>query len=493
MMFSNKFIERQGMKELVQYFRAGSKSVNRWRAVIFGAAIVLCGTELILAEEAGSVDTLENAKNVKNVKVVGKPDISFDYHGYVAYQDGEIVKGMYRASGSNYFLDHQWQNFFYGGFDLTATLNKRIQIVAGTECEAAEGIVQNSDYNKLANDLDSYNMFWKFYPDELKGTYSFGDLDHPFLKATLGYFKYTYNNDVKSLGEYLFRATPYPGFIINSFASVYARLAGLCLEFTPIKNLKIDGILNSETQYPVGDMTPSVLASYGIGGTENHPLVEVGAGVSFLRLWSVNSFLTSPKYGDNAWVYSDTTYQPVNGAIDTSIASDTTYPSFAATKVMVRFSFDPKQIFGNPAIFGDQDLKLYGEGCILGTQNYPNIYDSLWERIPIMLGFNIPTFKLLDVLSAEVEWYASRYSNDYYYYYVPPSKSAQPYTSDPPHYPWYWDIYFSKTIVNGVQVMGDFGRTHYFTTGNLQWYRDVREECPSKGDWQFTLRGQFSF
>jgi hypothetical protein len=421
-----------------------------------------------------------------------KPDITFDYTGYVAYQDGEIVKGMYGNSWD--ILDHQWQNFFFGGFDIIATLNKRLQIDIGTEAELAQSVFDLSSSTEYAQDLDSYNMYYRFYANQMKGTYTFGDLDKPLLKATLGYFKYTYNHDVKSLGEYLFRATPYPGYIINSFASVYARLPGLCLEFTPISNLKIDGLFTAETQYPVGDMTPSLVASYGIGGSGNHPLVEVGAGVSFSRLIAINSALTHPRYPQDQVVLFDTTHTQVNGVDTEIVSSDTSYPSFASTKVMARFSFDPKQLFGAPRIFGDQDLKLYGEACILGTQNYPHFYDTLWRRIPIMLGFNVPTFKLLDVLSAEVEWYNSKYSNNYKNVYFNTPKLPQPVGGyEPPHYPWYWDIYFERTIVYGLKVMGDVGRTHYFTTGNLQYYRDTREECPSLGDWQFTLRAQFSY
>jgi hypothetical protein len=419
-----------------------------------------------------------------------KPGITFDYSGYVAYQDGEIVKGMY---GNSYdVLDHQWQQFLYGGFDLIATVDKRLQIVAGTECELAQSVLDPSTIALYAQDLDSYNVFYKFYPDQLKGAYSFGNLDDPYLRVTLGYFKYTYNHDVKSLGEYLFRATAYPGYIINSFESVYARLPGLCLESKPIRGLKIDGLFTSETQYPVGDFTPSLLASYDIGGRENHPLVEVGAGVSFTRLIPINPTLTSPRYIQNALISYDTLYPTPT---ETTIVSDTTYCSFAATKVMARFSFDPKQLFAGPGIFGDQDLKIYGEGCILGTKDYPIAYDTIWKRIPIMLGFNIPTFKLLDVLSAEVEWYNNKYSNNYQQTYFATPKTPLPHIAlgEPKPYPWYWDFYFSKTIIRGLQVMGDIGRTHYFTTGNLQFYRDTREECPSHGDWQFTLRAQYGF
>ena len=488
------------MKEFVQYLLARSKSGSRISALICCVAIVLCGTEFVFAENAenaGSMDSLENAKNVENVenaKMVKKPGITFDFSGYVAYQDGEIVKGQYGASTVD-ILDHQWQNFLFGGFGLTATVNKRLQIVAGTECEVAQAILDRTTINLYAGDLDSYNMFYKFYPDQLRGTYTFGDLDKPFLKATLGYFKFTYDHDAKSLGEYLFRAVSYPGYIIDNFASVYARLPGLCLEFTPVSNLKIDGMLTSETQYPVGDMTPSLLAGYGIGGKENHPLFEVGAGVSLSRIISVNKSLTSPRYQQDLVVVNDTTFTLNNGAVDTTVVSDSVYPSFASTKIMARFSFDPKQFFGGPGIFGDQDLKIYGEGCILGTKNYHGMYPDMGRRTPIMLGFNFPAFKLLDVLSAEVEWYNSQYSNNFQYTYYLPIKAPWPYqnsTTEPTFYPWYWDVYFEKTLIYGLKVMGDIGRTHYFATGNL-FIKPMREECPSHGDWQFTLRGQFSF
>jgi len=60
---------------------------------------------------------------------------------------------------------------------------------------------------------------------------------------------------------------------------------------------------------------------------------------------------------------------------------------------------------------GPNDLKLYGEASVLGVKDYGNLYNDIWQRIPVMMGFNIPTFGWLDYLSLEVEWYGSPYRN----------------------------------------------------------------------------------
>jgi len=38
------------------------------------------------------------------------------------------------------------------------------------------------------------------------------------------------------------------------------------------------------------------------------------------------------------------------------------------------------------------------------------------KRFPLQSGFNIPTFKQLDVLSLEGEWFGSKYSDSYLNY-----------------------------------------------------------------------------
>jgi hypothetical protein len=419
-----------------------------------------------------------------------KPEISLDFNGYVAAQAGEIVKGEY--GGGFDTLDHQWQQRMLGGFNISATVNKRLKVVFGPECELTQSVYDLSSNTAYSADLESMHAFFVFYLNQMQGIYSIGDVEDPFLQISIGYFPFSYNNNIKSLGEYLFRATAYPGYIINDFDAVYKRLAGLHVTYKPIENLKLDFLLTTELQAPVGDYTPSLLASYAIGGEKSRPVVEVGAGVSFTRLISVNPALTTPHYAENMRLINVDTIQTANGD---SIVGDSIFYSFAATKVMARFSLDPKPLFGNPGFFGDEDLKLYGEGCILGVKDYPIYYEDIGRRIPIMLGFNVPTFKILDVLSIEVEWYNDKYSNNYQLTYFPRDKTPLPVVgqSEPKPYPWYWDIYAARTITRGIQVLFDFGRTHYFTQAKLPNYQDRREELPNFGDWQFTGRIQYSF
>ena len=42
------------------------------------------------------------------------------------------------------------------------------------------------------------------------------------------------------------------------------------------------------------------------------------------------------------------------------------------------------------------------------------MYTEITERIPFMVGFNFPTFGLLDYLSLEIEYFKAPFINDYY-------------------------------------------------------------------------------
>jgi hypothetical protein len=104
--------------------------------------------------------------------------------------------------------------------------------------------------------------------------------------------------------------------------------------------------------------------------------------------------------------------QKAAAGIDT-IPDSTAYYTSAGTKLMARLSFDPKKLWSSAesgcGILGSEDLKLYGELAVLGVKNYGYYYRDISKRIPIMIGFNFPSLKVLDVLALELEQFDSEY------------------------------------------------------------------------------------
>jgi hypothetical protein len=48
---------------------------------------------------------------------------------------------------------------------------------------------------------------------------------------------------------------------------------------------------------------------------------------------------------------------------------------------------------------------------VLGLKNYPLYYTEMSQRSPIMIGFNLPTFKILDFLTVEAEYLKNPHMN----------------------------------------------------------------------------------
>jgi len=133
---------------------------------------------------------------------------------------------------------------------------------------------------------------------------------------------------------------------------------------------------------------------------------------------------------------------------------------------------------------------VYGEAAILGVQDHPVYYTDIWQRIPVMLGVNIPTFKALDVLTLEVEHYGSRWLPTYRVQTgsggggssgsnaVPTplmdANAGYYYPSDWDKDNWKWSLYGEKTLIPGVsfsvQVASDHSRTwDWVTYGKTPW------------------------
>jgi hypothetical protein len=313
-------------------------------------------------------------------------------------ENGQIVKGFV-LDGKE--VQHQWLQQSYVNLILDATISERIRVAAGIE-----GSMFLNDPKGGASSQQYY--IWRlnssFIIDRAYGSYLWGDTASPYLSISIGRFPFKYDPEARNLGEYLFRTGTYPAYVINNFDQPFARLTGFKISSDLFEMLHQDLLLTFETDIPpYYDASLSYIASCTIG-----KFLDVGAGVEFAHLISVDESQTTPKN-------SRTQYD------------SNSYYTFRGTKLMARLCFDPKPFIPFD-IFGKEDLKVYGEAAILGLENYPkndsinsynsthnNIwgYDTLKNKIPIMFGINIPTFKLLDVFSFEGEWYGCPYPNNY--------------------------------------------------------------------------------
>ena len=251
--------------------------------------------------------------------------------------------------------------------------------------------------------------------------YSFWNSEASKLKFSAGFLDYSYNPDVKNLGLYLLRGPVYPGLVLSGFETKntlpWADFLGMQLHHET-GSFQQDLLITSETEvYPVYDFSPAYLAHYQFGKG-----FRIGGGVNLYHYIPIEKKMTSPTTpaptgepddtavpvtdpSQRVWIYVDTT----------AGHRDTTNLSFRGTKVMLNVSFDPKEAFSFGESLSPDDLKIYSEVAIIGLDNskaYKAIYGDYAHRMPIMVGFNFPTFQKLDHVSLEVEVYHAQFKDD---------------------------------------------------------------------------------
>jgi hypothetical protein len=314
-----------------------------------------------------------------------------------------------------------------------------------------------------------------------------------------GYFTLKYNPDATNLGEYLFRSTAYPQFLVSGFeVADKVKLLGAQFTLELFKGkLTQDFFLTQEHDvYPIYDFTLSYLARLS-------PLrfIDVQAGVSWAHAISVDEGRTTPGSVPGAFDApgEDFYVRHVDG-------EDTINYSFRGVKAMARLALDIKSLFPTD-IFGPRDLRLYAEAAVLGIQDYPGFYDSLYQRIPVMIGFTVPTFKVLDVLAVEVELFSNRYPNSLEYVWE--RRAPAPYdgvrygdihSQDSTLYPYTdkdnlkWSVYLKKTFGKSLALSGQIANDHLqrysLMPGYFRVYQDV---CQKPSDWYWMLRVHYLF
>jgi hypothetical protein len=430
-----------------------------------------------------------------------KPD-RFSFSGYGSFVNTRITR--YKYTGSDY--PSQWYSNTVLNLVLNMALGERWTGHVGLEGYIyTNTIPRNSQFFSTTDKLSVYSTI---YPHQIEAVYSFGEKAMFGGEVGIGYFPYKYNNDAWNLGEYLFRSGTYPGFLITNFDQAWPRLTGIRVSTTAFGKWRNDLLITKEMDYPpFGDGTITWLSNASL-----LDIFDIGTGVSFAHYLPVDGTITTPH---EATAGPGTKYYNV-ASVDT-IAHDTTWYTFKGIKAMGRIAIDPKGIFkylgaGDlMSIFGKEDLKIYGEACILGLQNQDTLYSKLSERIPVMFGFNFPAFKLLDVLSCQFEYYSSPYPNDYQkifpqkvYFGVPLPQFQD---SDLPggnggytmesykHDNWKWSIYANRFFgkERHIGIIAQAARDHWRTMTWYQVARDYEESLVKVRQWYWATKAVFIF
>jgi len=418
---------------------------------------------------------------------------------------GQVVSST-KEPGYDIPFDNEWLETIDGGIkvnhrltsSLTGRLNIGVVINLATVSPKEIKTFENSAKKVTPALLDASLEYC------LKGLL----FDNDIFNVELGYFPFKYNQQSTNLGEYLFRSGTYPGWLISSFEHSIdkPKLAGVHASYSVGSkiSLKQDLIMNSEVDvWPYRDIHLTYIATPSFGKFFN-----ISAGIQLARLITFDHRKTT--LGTDNIYKGDKVFDNRVGYINTS-TGDTIRYTFRGTKVMGRAMFDVKEFFGSgKKIFGREDLKLYGEVALLGVKNYPGWYERKKERAPMMVGFNFPAFKILDVLSIEVQRYKTPYINTQEYIWK--ASSAVPYI--PLYYfmnydrEWddslavtdddiRWSIYASKQLGKHIRLSAQAACDHTpkiwytpFPSVQSTKYSDL---VPKSDDWYFMMRMSIYF
>jgi hypothetical protein len=424
------------------------------------------------------------------------PDIEFKRVSvFGEFDNGQIIKGKTSfTENSPAVQSREFNGDFFQRMGVWVTqeavVRDRLQLIMGVGGVFWYSTPQNPEVTATKQT--------QFGPgiSQAQAIYTFGDLESPTARLQMGLFPYKYNSDAKNLGEYLLRSGTYPGYIVtggwNMMNSAGYMAQGLRLN-VPLWDGKFqsDLLLTMERDLPpLFSLTPTYVAT-----VTPVPGVRLGAGAACNHCLSVKPSAESPRDQDgNNYV--------ITGVDSTGayIRSTSERYTFQGVKVTATAAFDPKA-YVPMSFLGPEDLKIYGEIAVLGWKNYGYLYEKRTERMPVMMGVNLPAFKLLDVLSLEVQHYDSPFMNDFsqvLYGGLPiwnlpnlqdPTAVAA-YEAAAKRDNWKWSVYAKKEVTKGINIYAQAASDHFrpihmlegilpmmvpVTNGNgKEWYYIVR-------------------
>jgi hypothetical protein len=400
---------------------------------------VLAASSLCLAQQADSATSpnRQGGLTLSNVLQSHLPgaarDIKSGLNLFFALDEGEGMEGVYdhpfvrsvadtlggKLPKPYTTFDRLWQQHMVLYITENMTYKDRLRLLLSVECDLDFSMIQRIEFP------ETMKPKFSVYPNDIELRYTFGNLDRPWLQIAAGYFPFKYNPDAKNLGEFMLRGSAYPTTIITSPFFPLTRELGLHINGLvgnpAIDQFKWDLLVTSETNtWPVQDGTITAVISNILFNS-----LDIGAGVSFQRLFPVDETKTTVKDTRTVFLKDQ---------------ADSGYYTFQAIKLMARasvnplhfvpeFKIPPSFIFGKNPFFGKEDLKIYGEAAVLGYRDYIaydsfalkgtlnpntgdtvysnipgtgkqapdsiNYYNNIKDRTPLMVGINLPTNPLV--------------------------------------------------------------------------------------------------
>ncbi|HKP95650.1 MAG TPA: hypothetical protein VJ385_07825 [Fibrobacteria bacterium] len=417
-------------------------------------------------------------------------DPKVEYHGAGWLQMGRVEKSFTTEKHEINNYTHTWMRNAGAVFEANVSIDEHWDGRLGL------GAVNVHLSRGKTTNANIWYPFWVPFVPEAQITHTNTFSENSKLSFTFGSFGVDYNPDAKNLGLYLMRGYVYPGSLVSGFTGPLGVLAATTGAMGSYRfgKFQYDQILVSETEdKPLYDFSLAEILT-----VRPAPGLEFGFGANHYRFIAQDKRLTSPgkdcradmEMGENGiGCFEVVNTLDADGNI---LSSDTITGSLAGTKLMARFHVDPKAMFGLGESLGGGELVLYGEAAVLGVKNVGNYYKDIMRRIPVMMGFNFPTWRILDNLSLEVEYYASRNSSDnlgaQFGSWIPNVDPDVNNARDD----WKWSLNIDKIVAGHVKFSAQVANDH-LRVGGYHNYATGVETTTTPEDWYWTTKAVYFF
>jgi hypothetical protein len=457
----------------------------------FGSTVLIIGIMTCMAHAEGPYDTANHTKVVLS--------------GMLELEGSEMTKARITFSGLDSTVDHVWGNHLLGTLKFAAAPASYLNI---------RGSFEFRQYTFKTTFSSKYNLgdflYTDFFIREAQGIFSLFNRRSLSIDLAIGFMPFKYNPEARGLGEFLFKSGTYPFYLYTDFDRPFARLTGMRAGLNYDNNFlgaKLDLLALTERETrPFWDISFAA-----IGDVSLYKILDIGGGVDFAHAVAMDKGVTEPK--DLSTVY----YYNYNAD---STKADTSYYTFAGTKVMARGTIDPFGPFRHDEGFflkelaGEDGGKIYGEISVIGLEDYPSNpnnphgYDKLAEKMPYMFGVSLPAWKIFDVLSLEFEHYPSRNPNSAaniirdgfplpWYTNVSTAYDTGAAAGSATYKPrWYWTLYMKKQIIKNFSIVCQIGRDHqrWEMPMNYQTFSyDYEEALVKYNEWGWRIKTIFNF